>query len=180
MTGEGPFTTVYLPHPLTEAARDRVEEQLSEDAQRLGSVIAVEGGGEPAAEEEGSDYRQRILAAGRSELLGGTDRRGEEEPRYTLSPTEISLPGSNMRKTVPLHIPPYVAFGCPCSNIQSPSTPSRRQKVGRCTRAATTKVPISSFRGAGRGPPVSRRPTQIHVVGWSRSGCHHCVIHPPV
>lgn len=42
VTGEGPFTTVYLLHPLTDAAREWVAEHLPEDAQRLGNGIAVE------------------------------------------------------------------------------------------------------------------------------------------
>lgn len=42
VTGEGPFTTVYLLHPLTDAAHEWVAEHLPEDAQRLGNAIAVE------------------------------------------------------------------------------------------------------------------------------------------
>jgi predicted thioesterase len=42
VTGEGPFTTVYLLHPLTDAAREWVAEHLPEDAMRLGNAIAVE------------------------------------------------------------------------------------------------------------------------------------------
>jgi len=42
VTGEGPFTTVYLLHPLTNAAYEWVAEHLPEDAQRLGDAIAVE------------------------------------------------------------------------------------------------------------------------------------------
>jgi predicted thioesterase len=42
VTGEGPFTTVYLLHSLTDAAREWVAEHLPEDAQRLGNAIAVE------------------------------------------------------------------------------------------------------------------------------------------
>jgi predicted thioesterase len=39
VTGGG---TVYLLHPLTDAAREWVAEHLPEDAQRLGNAIAVE------------------------------------------------------------------------------------------------------------------------------------------
>ena len=39
VTGGG---TVYLLHPLTDAAREWVAEHLPEDAQRLGNGIAVE------------------------------------------------------------------------------------------------------------------------------------------
>jgi len=42
VTGEGPFTTVYLLHPLTYAAEEWVAEHISEDSQRLGNAIAVE------------------------------------------------------------------------------------------------------------------------------------------
>jgi hypothetical protein len=42
VTGEGPFTTVYLLHPLTDAAREWVAEHLPEDAQRLGNGTAIE------------------------------------------------------------------------------------------------------------------------------------------
>ena len=42
VTGEGPFTTVYLLHPLTDAAREWVAEHIPDDAQRLGNAIAVE------------------------------------------------------------------------------------------------------------------------------------------
>jgi len=39
VTGGG---TIYLLHPLTDAAREWVAEHLPEDAQRLGNGIAVE------------------------------------------------------------------------------------------------------------------------------------------
>jgi len=42
VTGEGQFTTVYLLHPITDAAREWVAEHLPEDAQHLGESIAVE------------------------------------------------------------------------------------------------------------------------------------------
>ncbi len=42
LTGEGPFTTVYLLHPLTDAACEWVADHLPEEAQRLGNAIAVE------------------------------------------------------------------------------------------------------------------------------------------
>jgi hypothetical protein len=42
VTGEGPFTTVYLLHPHTDAAYEWVAEHLPEDAQRLVDAIAVE------------------------------------------------------------------------------------------------------------------------------------------
>jgi hypothetical protein len=40
--GEGRFCTVYLLRPLTPAAFAWVEEHIPEDAQRLGTAIAVE------------------------------------------------------------------------------------------------------------------------------------------
>jgi len=40
--GEGRFCTVYLLRPLTPAAFDWIEEHIPEDAQRLGTAIAVE------------------------------------------------------------------------------------------------------------------------------------------
>ena len=40
--GEGRFCTVYLLRPLTPAAFDWLEEHIPEDAQRLGTAIAVE------------------------------------------------------------------------------------------------------------------------------------------
>jgi hypothetical protein len=40
--GEGRFCSVYLLRPLTPAAFDWVEEHIPEDAQRLGTAIAVE------------------------------------------------------------------------------------------------------------------------------------------
>jgi predicted thioesterase len=42
VTGEGPFTTVYLLYTLTNAAYEWVAEHLPEDATRLGNAIAVE------------------------------------------------------------------------------------------------------------------------------------------
>jgi hypothetical protein len=39
--GEGRFCTVYLLRPLTPAAIEWVEEHIPEDAQRLGSAVAV-------------------------------------------------------------------------------------------------------------------------------------------
>lgn len=39
VTGGG---TIYLLHPLTDAAREWVAEHLPEDAQRLGNAIAIE------------------------------------------------------------------------------------------------------------------------------------------
>ena len=40
--GEGRFCSVYLLRPLTLAAFDWIEEHIPEDAQRLGTAIAVE------------------------------------------------------------------------------------------------------------------------------------------
>ena len=40
--GEGRFCTVYLLRPLTPAAFDWIEGHIPEDAQRLGTAIAVE------------------------------------------------------------------------------------------------------------------------------------------
>ncbi len=40
--GEGRFCTVYLLRPLTPAAFDWIDEHIPEDAQRLGTAIAVE------------------------------------------------------------------------------------------------------------------------------------------
>jgi predicted thioesterase len=40
--GEGRFCTVYLLRPLTPAAFEWIEEHIPEDAQRLGSAVAVE------------------------------------------------------------------------------------------------------------------------------------------
>ena len=40
--GEGRFCTVYLLRPLTPAAFEWVEEHIPEDAQRLGTAIALE------------------------------------------------------------------------------------------------------------------------------------------
>ncbi len=40
--GEGRFCSVYLLRPLTPAALDWIEEHIPEDAQRLGTAIAVE------------------------------------------------------------------------------------------------------------------------------------------
>ncbi len=39
--GEGPFTTVYLLHPLNDGAREGVAGHLPEDAQWLGRAINV-------------------------------------------------------------------------------------------------------------------------------------------
>ncbi len=40
--GEGRFCSVYLLRPLTPAAFNWIEEHIPEDAQRLGTAIAVE------------------------------------------------------------------------------------------------------------------------------------------
>ena len=40
--GEGRFCSVYLLRPLTPAAFDWIDEHIPEDAQRLGTAIAVE------------------------------------------------------------------------------------------------------------------------------------------
>ena len=40
--GEGRFCTVYLLRPLTPAAFNWVEEHIPEDAQRLGTAVAIE------------------------------------------------------------------------------------------------------------------------------------------
>ncbi len=40
--GEGRFCSVYLLRPLTSAAFDWIEEHIPEDAQRLGTAVAVE------------------------------------------------------------------------------------------------------------------------------------------
>ena len=40
--GEGPFCSVYLLRPLTPAAIDWIEQHIPDDAQRLGTAIAVE------------------------------------------------------------------------------------------------------------------------------------------
>jgi hypothetical protein len=42
VTGEGPFTTVYLLLPITTAAFEWIDEHISEDAPRFGEAIAVE------------------------------------------------------------------------------------------------------------------------------------------